>query len=183
MSKELNLQDLYSTKGEKFFKELYNDYRDSFITWSIQSYNLDKQIAIEIFQESVTSLFLGIEQQKISSINCSIKTYLYGIAKHKIYKYFADQKKKSSVEISDTPHIDTSLLSSIELDHTQKMMKRGLATLGERCRKLLIKFYYNRYSTEAIANRMGYENKEVVTSQKYKCIQQLKTWMQKNYKR
>jgi len=46
--------------------------------------------------------------------------------------------------------------------------------MGDKCRELLILFYFRRLSLKEIAAELDYSNTDSVKSQKYKCIRQLK---------
>ncbi|WP_026764107.1 RNA polymerase sigma factor [Sediminibacterium salmoneum] len=47
--------------------------------------------------------------------------------------------------------------------------------MGVHCKKILQLFYYEEKKLEEIVHLLGYENKDVVKSQKSRCIKQLKT--------
>ena len=55
------------------------------------------------------------------------------------------------------------------------MLRKSLARLGTGCRKLLLLFYFFKKNMEEIAVELNYTNADNAKSQKYKCLQKLKT--------
>jgi DNA-directed RNA polymerase specialized sigma subunit len=53
-------------------------------------------------------------------------------------------------------------------------VQKGYQELGTRCQEVLKMFYYENLSIEEIKNRLNYTSKDVVKSQKSRCIKQLK---------
>ncbi len=60
------------------------------------------------------------------------------------------------------------------LSHEQKLLKKYFETLGEQCQKLLTMFYYRGLSIKEIIAEGGYNNANVVKSQKSRCLKTLK---------
>jgi DNA-directed RNA polymerase specialized sigma subunit len=49
-----------------------------------------------------------------------------------------------------------------------------LKKLGEQCQKVLTLFYYEEKKLDEIQSLLGYTNKDVLKSQKSRCLKQLK---------
>ena len=60
-------------------------------------------------------------------------------------------------------------------DDRSRDVRKSLEQLGLHCRQLLLLFYYFRKSMDEIATDLGYTNADNAKSQKYKCLQKLKT--------
>ncbi|HNJ59041.1 MAG TPA: hypothetical protein PLH33_08390, partial [Chitinophagaceae bacterium] len=60
------------------------------------------------------------------------------------------------------------------------LLQKHFEQLGEQCRKMLTLFYYEEKKLEEIMHLMNYDNKDVVKSQKHRCLKQLKNLMGKN---
>ncbi|HSC39020.1 MAG TPA: hypothetical protein VLD19_14155, partial [Chitinophagaceae bacterium] len=46
-------------------------------------------------------------------------------------------------------------------------------SLGDKCRKILLAFYYDSLPVKEILQSLNYENEQVVRNKKYKCLKQL----------
>ena len=54
------------------------------------------------------------------------------------------------------------------------MLQKGLNKLGDQCKKVLELFYYEEKKLDEIQSILGYTNKDVLKSQKSRCLKQLK---------
>lgn len=128
--------------------------------------------AEDIFQAGVIVLY---EKIKAGAFNekSSVKTYLYSICRNQWLKQL--RNKPLFTSIIETEHgiqIDTD--EQRDLTDAQNVLKKQLTKLDERCRKILISFYYEQLSMDDIAHSMGYTNADNAKTQKYRCIQRLK---------
>ncbi len=169
---------------EEEIVSLYTSYRNDFIHWAGFKFQLSREEALDIFQDTLVSFYDSIKQGKLTEIHYSIKTYLYAIAKHMIYnKLKYDKKFKpdqddfetfSSVESTDEPLI---------LTERKKIMVALLAQMREPCATLLRLFYFDAFSMEAIASKLHYKNTDVVKTQKLRCIKELKRKVESYFKK
>jgi len=120
-------------------------------------------------------LYQNIAEGKITQLESSAKTYLFGIAKHLLYQRM-DTKKYATTPVDQYPEIpvDPVYLKQAEQDHQRLSLRAALDQLGPACSRLLQFFYYYNFSLEAIAHRMRYKNADTVKSQKHRCIKQLR---------
>lgn len=73
--------------------------------------------------------------------------------------------------------IDTVGLSSmfgIE-DERYLAIRQAVHNMGEPCAPLLLHFYWDQLSMDDIANKLSYKDSNSAKTQKYKCIQKLKS--------
>ena len=61
------------------------------------------------------------------------------------------------------------------LSQHQKQLQNGFKRLGEQCKKILTLFYYNGYTLDEITISLNYDKKDVVKSQKSRCLAKLKS--------
>jgi len=62
-----------------------------------------------------------------------------------------------------------------EEDNDQKKMAEYFRLLGESCKRILMLFYYDKLSTKDIAVKMDLAGSDYVKTQKYRCLQKLKS--------
>jgi RNA polymerase sigma factor (sigma-70 family) len=129
--------------------------------------------AEDIFQETMLVLF-GKARNESFELSCSVKTFVYSIARNLWLKKLRDNRLKTGIK-------DFEQFEDIPVDETpadtdrEEKVKKALEQLGDACRKILVLFYYQKKRMDEIASEMGYTNADNAKNQKYKCLQQLKT--------
>lgn len=170
--------------GEEEVVALYQKYKLDFISWAGFKFQLDRDAALDIFQEAVISFYDDIRQEKLTHLKYSVKTYLYAIAKNKIFNTLRYQKKFQTEEPDFDEFSSVSIVDEpLMLTERKKIMIEVLAQMGEPCHTILKLFYFDAYSMEAIAQTMNYKNTDVVKSQKLRCINELRQRIMAKFKK
>ena len=84
----------------KEIENLYELYKPPFILFAISNYPISKDTAIDIYQESFTAMYQNIRSGKYTERNVSLKTYLFEIGKHHIFKYNKNSQKNGKIWIN-----------------------------------------------------------------------------------
>ncbi|GAA4111560.1 hypothetical protein GCM10022393_09360 [Aquimarina addita] len=157
-------------------EKLYNEYRSSFLQFA-KKYDLDDDTLIDIYQDAFIALREHAINGKLDSIKSTVKTYLFSIGKYKIYDHIRQQKKTVSYE-NTIEHKETSTIEEVfeepQLTPEQQLLRQHFNRLGKRCQEVLTLFYYRGLTIDEITQNLGYENKNVVKSQKSRCLKSLK---------
>ena len=159
-------------------RKLYQTHRSPFLSWARLRYSIQEEDLLDIFQESIIVFYQNVQEGKIQTLNCSIKTYLFSVGKNLIFKQYKIRQQtvlKEEIDEQLIDQIDTQVYDEIELNHQQKILRSAFSQLGDTCRELLTLFYYREFAMESIATRLGYKNTDTVKSQKRRCMQQLET--------
>lgn len=170
------LKDLQSDDRLKL-KALYNQYRAEFLGFG-RRYNLDQDSLADVYQEAFLALRKRALQGKLDAIDSSMKTYLFGIGKFKIYD--AIKAKKSDVPYEKLLHVAGDEVEEIaievepQLTEKQVLLRKYLKQLGEKCRQVLTMFYYRGLNIKEIAEHAGYRSENVVKAQKSRCLKSLR---------
>lgn len=125
--------------------------------------------ASDLFQEVLIIIYEKVLDNRLQ-LTCSLKTYIYSIARNKWLNKLKAQKRYTSFnnfESFISIEEETESAPTINLDNL-------LNEIGEACRKLLILFYYKKRSMQEICKELNYSNADSVKNQKYKCMQRLK---------
>ncbi len=157
-------------------EKIYTDYRAAFLQFA-KKYDLDSDSLIDIYQDAFIALREHAISGKLDEIKSSVKTYLFSIGKYMIYDHLKKQKKTVSYE--DTiGHKEASDLTEVFQEPTltteQQLLRQHFRNLGKRCQEMLTLFYYRGLTIDEITESLGYENKNVVKSQKSRCLKSLK---------
>lgn len=165
-------------------KDLYPRYRDDFIQWVNARFYCSEEDLLDIYQEAIIVFYQNVVEGKIAQLSCSIRTYLFSVGKHLLYKKFKEKTNKPTdeLDIKQIRELDWHLLEKEELNHREQIMKMAFQRLGKVCRTLLNYFYYYEFGLEVIKERMEYKNTDTVKSQKRRCMQNLEQILKTEFK-
>jgi len=167
-----SLIEAFDSDREATLAAIYKTYRASFIHFGRQLTD-DEDLMVDCFQDAVIGLYENLAIGKVTDQNSTIKTYLYAIGKHKIMN--AQKKKNNQMKLVMKQAETEELYKEKEnLDFQKAMISDAFDQLGEKCRNILLKFYYERYSIEAIMVNMDYKNENTVKAHKSRCLSQLR---------
>ena len=167
-------QELFSALkrgSETAFKEVYQNNRSLFLNFA-RKYGLDEADVLDIYQDAYIVFYENIRNGKLVELKSSVSTYLISIGKYKIMDRLRKNKKKVKVdsfmnvikEVDD--EIESFDIVDEELSKEQKLLQRYFEELGEKCKAILMMFYYKQYSIKQIMAEGGYNSENVVKSQK-----------------
>lgn len=180
-SNSKNIIDLIKCGDEKTLHNIYVKNREAFIKFS-KKYNVERYDAVDIYQDAIIILRENVINGKIIELKSSISTYLFAIGKYKIFQTHRDNSK---IELNNNFYAETENvqidvnLPDEKLTNQQRLLNKHLPLLGERCKEVLILFYYEGYSLDEITEILGYSDKNVLKSQKSRCLKQLKNMINK----
>lgn len=165
-------------------KTVYLDYKTEFFKF-MSRYNADNGILEDIFQDALIVLYENAMVGKLDHLKSSVKTYLFGTGKFMLFKHFRDTKKEI---VADEDYIfdnyEQAVIEDVFEDEGPNEYQRQLVAnfnkLGAKCREILELFYVKGMKLDEIMVEQGYENKDVVKSQKSRCLKSLKNLIQKN---
>ena len=153
---------------EKLFMELYKN-AFPLVAKYVRRMNGSFEEAKDIFQDALVIYYEKILEEK--SFHNSEKAYILGIA-----KYLWIKKYKGNLENIplDQSEVEMALLAeNYEKPVTGKLMQ-FLETAGKKCMEILQAFYYEKLSTEEMAEAFGFSGVRSMTVQKYKCLEKVR---------
>jgi len=164
-------------------KQIYSNNRLAFISFA-KKYPITEDDVIDVYQDAIIALRDNAIKGTIDDLKSELKTYLFSIGKYMIYNKLKQQRKIHLVEDSSSFIKDedtfTFNTAQSELTNEQKLLQKAFKALGQKCKAILTLFYYRGFDLEDIMNELNYTNKDVVKSQKSRCIKSLKTMIFKN---
>lgn len=136
--------------------------------------------AEDVFQDCLIVLYNQVKSGEFE-LRASIGTYLYAIAKNVWYKKFRTTNKETVLgETHEDIPVDENHLSVIEENEKSNAIAQMMKHLDEKCRRLLLLFYYERQRMKYIADEMGWGSEQVAKNQKAQCMRKLKDMLKKN---
>lgn len=154
-------------------EDIYLEYREPFIAWSLKNYDSTRDHAIEFYQMAILIFYDNIMMGKLTNLSGSVKSYLFAIGKNKWREYFRERKKLVSGEAVDLIGLMAEEAETTN-DHQLFQMRNALETLSERGREILEAYYYQSLKLDEIVEKFGYKNKDTAKTAKYKSLKRLK---------
>ena len=154
------------------FKEIYGLYEKPCVAWIKKSFNVDKAIAKDIFQNSLVIFYDNITKGKFVNLTSDIKPYIYSIARNKVWEVFRNSKKRKQGEMGYWNQFDDDD-DKIDLESNLELLDVVLDEIGDPCKTLLELFYYQNLNLDEIMIKMNYSSRNTVKTKKYKCIKRL----------
>lgn len=155
-----------------FLKALYKKYRATFIKWAERMYPGYVEDIPDIYQQAFTILYFNVKNDKFAGIDSTIQTYLFGIGKNLLNKK-AGSKHEQTEALDSIKEIIVpaeNVFEKYEVSHRQQMVQSILANVGEPCKTILTKYYFDNFTMEAIADTLGYKTAMVAKKKKCECL-------------
>ncbi|OSY88938.1 hypothetical protein WH52_04545 [Tenacibaculum holothuriorum] len=166
---------LHLKQGDtKALKEVYTMYRTEFLAFS-KKFSVNNEDALDCYQDAIIAIQEQAIKGKLDDLKSSLKTYLFGIGKYMMYEK-ARKNNRTILHVAPQEEVAVVEVSYHEEANEQQLkLKEGLQKLGKKCREVLHLFYYRGFTIDEITDHLNYENKNVVKSQKSRCLKQLKS--------
>ena len=150
---------------EEGVEQLYAHYRPLFIGYIRKRYQLEEEVASDIYHDSFLLMMDNIRTGKYQQQDASLLTYLLGIGKHLVLKRFQKEDKLPLVA-----EWVSELLPDTEWKYAQEEAYRLVSEDDSVCNRILRFFYWDRLSMAEIAERLEYQSAEVAKSKKNSCL-------------
>ncbi|PBQ33053.1 RNA polymerase [Sphingobacteriaceae bacterium] len=138
-----------------------------------------RQDAEDIYQEALIILIRKLKTPDFV-LTSSLTTYLYSICRFLWSERLKKQSKRIEVDLETTQqasaehHLET--LYKTESENT--LAEKAFHQLGEKCKQLLLLFYFKKMSMRDIAAKLNFGSEKVAKNQKYRCIEKAKENLQ-----
>jgi len=158
-------------KDEKAIASLYDYF--PVITKMVLANGGKSEDAQDIFQEALI-VFYNKANQSDFKLTSSINTYLYSVCKFMWQKQIRDKKEFVDTTMLSESVNEEEIVSEIEFENKCKQAEQAISELGEKCKQLLMLFYFKSMKLKDIAKQMGYTSENIAKSQRYKCLEAAK---------
>jgi RNA polymerase sigma factor (sigma-70 family) len=160
-----------SQQQDKVFTTLYKYF--PVVKKMILSNGGRPEDAEDIYQDALIVFYkkAGNPEFKLTS---TINTYLYSIARFMWKDELRKKAQHSFTDILDVHLPDEEFTAEVETENKYKPAEKVIADLGERCKELLLLFYFESLKLKDIAKKMGYNSENTAKNQKYKCLETAK---------
>jgi RNA polymerase sigma factor (sigma-70 family) len=158
---------------KKAIERLYLDNKSKFIGYMRKNGWRDEHLE-DVYQDAIVVVCEKARKGQLDDLKTQLSTYLIAIG-----KYITIKAEKRDVKMTDVDAIPAELLEWETYEEEQRnLMVRTLqqkfSLLGAKCQEVLRMFYYEEMKSDEIHVKLGYPNKDVLKSQKSRCLKQLR---------
>lgn len=153
---------------------IYQQYFRGVSRYVVENGGLEED-ALDVFQDSVIALYLNVQNGKYEPrADSRLGTYLQAIGKN-VWRAKSRKSRKLPIVALEP----TRELPEADDEHDEALLDRvadlqtAFAGLGEKCRRLLRLYYYEKLSLRRIAELMTFTEK-TAKNNKYRCMQTLR---------
>jgi RNA polymerase sigma factor (sigma-70 family) len=158
---------------EKVMEYLYERYVNQIIAFVRERSGTEEE-AKDIYQDAIVNLLLAIQDGRFEG-RSAVSTYLFAISKNLWYRRFRRQNLEGDYRATLTDAETDTHTPELLLLETDRQMQLNdiLDQLKEKCREVL-SLWSQKYAMKEIAERLGYQNDQVVRNKKNLCLKELK---------
>ena len=124
--------------------------------------------AQDIFQDALVVLCKKVQSDQFI-LSVPLKTYLLAIVKN---CWLQELRKRKKLPPGENPEDIAETV--IDEESGFIFAKAAFELLGEKCRQLLILFYFKKESYKNIATKLAFSDEKIAKNQKYRCLQKAK---------
>jgi len=151
--------------------DLYYRYLERYILQN--SGNEDD--AADTIQEAFLVFIKLIENNKFRQ-ESSIKSFLYSITKN---LWITELRKRKSMARRNELYVNDEKMEVADISHaiikneSHKIIMDIFAEIGQKCKSILYRFYYEELPMKEIMSLEGFSNEQVLRNKKHKCLKGL----------
>ncbi|MBE7177181.1 MAG: sigma-70 family RNA polymerase sigma factor [Mucilaginibacter polytrichastri] len=170
------LTDLRAARPKQIFEHVYAANYDWMIRYVLRNSGTEDE-ARDIFQEAVSAAWINLRTGRFQGDEEQFNAYIRQISKYKWLSYLQSAGKKRTVYADDVlrsaDEPDPSVTGIEDQQEEHRLLTSSFSRLGEKCRRVLRLFYYEKYSLAEIAAETG-DGEESLKTIKYRCMMQLR---------
>lgn len=157
-----------------WLNDFYKENRSAFLQWGEKKFSLERDDLLDIYQNAMIVLYENIKHNRIDALQSSVVTYLYGIAKNLVYKYYRKNELINRHEVRLHEHYQFLSSSNGEMESKYEKVESALIAMKEPCKTILRLFYISGLKLSMVANKLNYSSTDVLKTQKSRCLKKLK---------
>ena len=131
--------------------------------------------AEDVFQDT---LFILLQKTKDPDfrLTSSIKTYLFSIARNQWLNHLRNNKIKTVINLETIEPIAEPGNTG---NHHEEKLSSWLSKITAYCQRILKAIFFYKEPMTSLMRKMGWRNKHTAANQRYKCLQQVRKWKNK----
>ncbi|WP_374444317.1 RNA polymerase sigma factor [Epilithonimonas sp.] len=166
-------------KKTEIFGAEYYAYLDD-IVWYVKQNSGTLSDAEDLYQDALMVLLEKLTQDDFQ-LSASLKTYIFAICKNLWLKKL--RRVKVTVGLDEITQNDffEEISEDIEKERSEKeKIDAFFLEITDHCKELIEELFLKSASLDEIQKKYNYATKHNLSNQKYKCMQQIKRYREKN---
>jgi RNA polymerase sigma factor (sigma-70 family) len=162
-------------------KFMYESYFEGLKKYTIQNSGTEED-AQDIFQDALVAFIDVVKKEKFRG-ESSIKTFLFTINRNLWLNELKKRGRSLKREIVFEHQKDTAAMDVSEMimeNESKNEILHIVDKLGEKCKQILLAFYYENLSMKEILVQVEYETEQALRNKKSKCLKQLEEMLTSN---
>jgi len=179
LNDDSKLLDALRNGDDSVLEELFDKNRRSVASLVIRNNGTEDDVE-DVLQESLIVLWERIRKGTFE-YQAKLSTFIYATAKNIWLRKLARQRREftSSGETFDIPNGDSTPYEEMEENERVLAVEHAMEEIGNPCRDILLLYYWEEQTMEAIAVKLGFANADTVKSKKYQCKKALEKLVKK----
>ena len=155
---------------EKTLEEIYGKAYPM-VLHHVRRHHGDADDAKDLLQEAIILFYEKVVHEELT-LTASPTTYIMGVCKNRWRRELEKRKRQQELppDVSERVKED----AGAEADQPLFAIAPFVAQLGEKCKEILVAFYYLGQRMEQVAQQHRYRNVRTATVQKFKCLERLR---------
>lgn len=158
-------------RTEKAFKIIYKEYFPVIRKLILQKGGNETE-AKDVFQDSIIALYQLIKKDQFRA-DASLKTVLYAISRNLWHDNIRKMKKTEDLTAYSETKGEDAVVFDFDGFSKQQVIRKLIDNLSTDCRRIILYFYYEKWSMEMIREEMKLSSVKVAKNKKYRCMKHL----------
>ncbi len=128
----------------------------------------------DIYQESIIAFYEAVRNNKFRG-DSKISTWLHSTISNQWSVEVRKSRKYKTSSIENYTNKFQSKSDDENQDNTElmRLIWKTLDIIDEKCKQVLIDYYYHRLSMKEIMKKMGFKSEQVAKNKRYRCKERL----------
>ncbi len=158
----------------KYLDKIYLEVKPAFLSYARKSFQrISTEEVEDIYQDTIIDLYKNIQRGLLTEIEISFSSYVIHIGKMKLIRLSEQKQRNQHTEIEEIASLPADTTESVDWIKVEKLVEFIFGNMDESCKDILELYYFKHLSMDAIAQKLGYKNADVVKSKKHRCINRI----------
>ena len=128
----------------------------------------------DIYQESIIAFYESVRNNKFRG-DSKISTWLHSTISNKwsVETRKSRKYRTNSIEDYNSEVRDVEENGYHDTSELMKLIWQTLELIDQKCKEVLIDYYYHRLSMKEITQKMGFKNEQIAKNKRYRCKERL----------
>ena len=157
--------------------ELYKAH-EGMIANHVLQHSGNEEDAQDLLQDTLVALWQNVRKTQFE-LSAKLTTYLFAIAKNLWLKQLDKRKRTKGEDFITGKEVADTVDPAQQMDYS--IVQKALDLLQDKCRNILMMFYFDGFDMNTIAKANGLSSASVAKAKKHQCLKGLETIIKQKY--